>query len=82
MVPAYYEKIYRRVYTQRLDPTAPGGGITVANYPANGNSDTRYREVFPSQKSATLSAQPSKATSTVSSTPSLPTKSLLRKSPS
>lgn len=46
MLPAYYEKILRRVYTKRLDPTAPGGGILISEYPVNGNNDTRYREVF------------------------------------
>jgi hypothetical protein len=46
MLPAYYEKIFRRVYTQRLDPTSPGGGILIADYPANGNNDSRYREFF------------------------------------
>lgn len=46
MLPSYYEKVFRRVYAQRLDPTAPNGGILVSEYPVNGNDDTRYREVF------------------------------------
>ncbi len=46
IVPAYFERILRRVFFGRLDPNAAGKGIAITPYPADGNDDTRYRTVF------------------------------------
>lgn len=46
IVPKYVDKVLRKVFSQRLDPSAPGGGIDIADYPEEGYSETRYREVF------------------------------------
>lgn len=46
LLPAYYERLLRRVFFGRLDPTTAGKGITVSDYPANGNDDTRYRTIY------------------------------------
>ena len=46
LLPAYFDKILRRVFSQRLDPDAPGRGITIEAYPDNGDPDTRYRVVY------------------------------------
>jgi hypothetical protein len=46
LLPAYFERILRRVFMQRLDPDAPGKGVLVEPYPANGDPDTRYRVVY------------------------------------
>jgi hypothetical protein len=43
--PAYYEKLYRYIYSKKLDTSRENGGFTRKDYPDNGNEDTRYTQV-------------------------------------
>jgi hypothetical protein len=46
ILPKYVAPVLKKVFSQRLDPSSPGGGIEVTTYPEDGFEGTRYREVF------------------------------------